>query len=75
MNRHLLIPVALVDAMGAASLAFGLGAHFSPEELPFRWLAAHGLAIPAIVTGAVLMALSLPLIIKLALDARPRRRP
>lgn len=74
MPRHLLIPLALVDALGAALLAFGLGAYFSPAELPFRWLAAHGLAIPAIALGALLMLVSLPLIIKMALAAQPRSR-
>jgi hypothetical protein len=72
VNRQLLIPLAMVDAIGAAALAFGLGAKFSPEQLPFRWLAAHDLAMPAIVLGAVLMALSLPLMIKLVLNSTKR---
>lgn len=72
MNRNLLIPVVLIEALGTALLAFGLGARFAPQELPFRWLAAQGLAIPAITVGAVLVAVSLPVVIKIALDSVKR---
>ncbi|GMU42417.1 MAG: hypothetical protein IT479_03630 [Xanthomonadales bacterium] len=53
MNRHLIVPLVLADALAAGMLALGLGALLLPEVAPFAAVAAADLALPLTVVGAL----------------------
>ena len=63
MNRHLIIPIVLLDTLAAVLLAFGLGAWFSPEVSLFKPLAEHQLGMPITIVGGVLMLICAPLML------------
>ncbi len=64
MNRHLIIPLILLDALAAMLLALGLVAHFAPDLELVAPLARLQLAIPLIVIGAALMLICGPLMLR-----------
>jgi len=53
MNRHLIVPLLLADALAALALAIGLCALFAPEVPLFAPIAAHGLALPLAILGGL----------------------
>lgn len=73
MNRHLIIPLVLLDGLAAVLLAFGLGAWFSPEIALFKPLADRNLGMPMTLIGAVLMAICLPLMLRWLLTSMRER--
>ncbi len=73
MNRHLIIPLLLLDTLGCILLAFGLGAKFSPEMPLFKPLAELELALPMIIAGALLILLCMPLIARWVLASMRER--
>lgn len=53
MNRHLIIPWLLADALAAFALVLGLGALVAPGVALFAPVAAAGLGLPLLVFGAL----------------------
>jgi hypothetical protein len=64
MNRHLIIPIVLLDTLAAVLLAIGLGAWFSPEVTLFKPLSDRQLGVPMVVAGVVLLSLCAPLMLR-----------
>jgi hypothetical protein len=61
MNRNLIIPIVLLDALAAMLLAIGLLAYLQPDIDFLAPITRLGLAIPMIVVGALLMLGCAPL--------------
>ena len=73
MNRHLIIPIVLLDTLAAVLLAFGLGAWFSPDVSLFKPLAERQLGMPMTIVGAVLMLICAPLMLRWVLASMRER--
>jgi hypothetical protein len=65
MNRQLLIPVIVLDSLGALLIAFGGLGLTAAEGSSFHFLQAQGYAWPLLIAGGVLMVLAAPLIVVL----------
>lgn len=63
MNRQLLIPVIVLDGLGALFVVFGVLGLTAAEGSTFHFLQAQGYAWPLLIAGGVLMAVALPLIV------------
>jgi len=73
MNRHLIVPIVLLDTLAAVLLAFGLGAWFSPEVALFKPLADRHLGMPMTLVGGVLMLICAPLMWRLVVASMRER--
>ncbi len=61
MNRNLIIPIVLLDALAAMLLAIGALAYLQPDIDFLAPITRLGLALPMIVIGVVLMLICAPL--------------